>query len=40
VLILGSLLHVAPRATLAVVASTTAAIVVVGLIAETMLAGG
>jgi hypothetical protein len=40
VLILGSLLHVAPRATLAVVASTTAAIVVVGLTAETMLAGG
>jgi hypothetical protein len=38
VLILGSLLHVAPCATLAVVASTTAAVVVVGLTAETMLA--
>jgi hypothetical protein len=40
VLILGSLLHVAPCATLAVAAPTTAAVVVVGLTAETMLAGG
>src|SRR5277367_6717736 len=40
VLILESLLYVAPCATLAVVASTTAAVVVVGLTAETMLAGG